>query len=162
MEQQMTRSGKSVAVLRGRLRDPKKRLADAMLTLDDYSERMKLAVVRIREARRRELAELTLRLHHRNPRSTIREHRLALLSDARDLNTEWRKIIALKRNMMERAGALLESLNPQAVLERGYSITFRLANGQIIRRPEDTEIGEAVEIMIAKGKLGARITRRDL
>jgi exodeoxyribonuclease VII large subunit len=84
------------------------------------------------------------------------------LSEVRDLNTEWRKIIALKRNRVERAGALLESLNPQAVLERGYSITFRLANGQIIRRPEDTEIGEAVEIMIAKGKLGARITRRDL
>ncbi len=162
MEQQMTRRGESVAALGERLRDPKKRLDNALLTLDDYSERMKLAVVRIREARRRELLELILRLNHRNPRSTIREHRLTLLSDVRDLNAEWQKIIALKRSRVEKAGALLESLNPKAVLERGYSITFRLANGQIIRRQEDTEIGEAVEIMIARGKLGARITRRDL
>lgn len=159
VDQQMIRRGESVAALQRRLKDPKKRLDDALLALDDYSERMKLAVVRLRETKRRELAEWTMRLHHQNPQSTIKANRLVLMEYAKGLNTAWDKIFALKKGRAEGSGALLASLNPLAVLNRGYSIA-RLSDGRIIRRPTDAHIGEEIDIMVAEGKLGARITRR--
>jgi len=158
MAEQMARRQETAATLQQRLRHPKKRLDDALLALDDTSERMNLAVVRLRETKRRELAEWALRLHHRNPQSIIHADRLTLMDYGKGLNTAWEKMFALKKGRAEGTGALLQSLNPKAVLKRGYSITLRIANGQIIRRPKDTEVGEEIEIMVAEGKLGARIT----
>jgi exodeoxyribonuclease VII large subunit len=160
VEQQMARRGQTVAALQQRLRDPKKRLDDALLSLDDYSERMRLAALRNHETKSRKLAEWTMRLHHQNPLSPIKADRLTLMEYGKELNTAWDKIFALKKGRAVGTGALLVSLNPQAVLKRGYSIA-RLSDGRIIRRPTDTHVGEEIDIMVAEGKLGAQITRRD-
>jgi exodeoxyribonuclease VII large subunit len=159
VEQQMARRGEAVTALQQRLRDPKKRLDDALLSLDDYSERMRLAALRNHETKRRELAEWTMRLRHQSPLSPIKADRITLLKYGKDLRAAWDKTFALNKGRAEGAGALLASLNPQAALKRGYSIARRLPDGRIIRRPTDTQVGGEIEIMIAEGTLGARITR---
>jgi exodeoxyribonuclease VII large subunit len=52
--------------------------------------------------------------------------------------------------------ALLSSLNPQAVLGRGYAIA-RDRNGEILRSPDGVKVNDEVELQLAEGSL--RLTR---
>jgi exodeoxyribonuclease VII large subunit len=157
--QEMTRRRETAAALHKRLRDPRRRLADARLALDDYSERISAAIIRRRGINRKEMAGLNLRLNYQDPRSIIRGKRTVLDDRSRVLQTVWEKLFLLKKNHAEGSFAVLSSLNPLAVLGRGYSIARRLPDGRIIRRATDTAIGEEIEILVAEGKLGAKITR---
>ena len=50
----------------------------------------------------------------------------------------------------------LESLSPLAVLGRGYSLT-RLPSGAVVRRAAQVARGDAIEILLREGALGARV-----
>jgi exodeoxyribonuclease VII large subunit len=43
------------------------------------------------------------------------------------------------------------------VLARGYSLT-RLPSGQVVRSARQVAVGDAVEILLYEGALGARVT----
>jgi len=159
LRRQLKGRRESFTSLQQRLRDPQRRLIDARLTLDDYSERIKLAAIRRREMKSGELAGLALRLNYRDPRAVIEGNRAALRERRRLLQAAWERLLALQRNRAEGASAVLASLDPTAVLKRGYSIARRLPDGRIIRRAADTALGQEIEILIAEGKLGAKITR---
>ncbi len=157
LRRQITQRRESAASLQQRLKDPQRRLIDARLTLDDYSERIKLAAIRQREMKSRELAGLALRLNYQDPRSIIEGKRTVLRERGRLLQTAWEKLFALQKNRAAGASAVLASLAPNAVLKRGYSIVRRLPDGRIIRRAADAAIGQEIEILVAEGKLGAKV-----
>jgi exodeoxyribonuclease VII large subunit len=50
-------------------------------------------------------------------------------------------------------------LNPQSVLERGYSIT-EAAGGAIVRDAARLKVGEDVTITFAQGRVGAQVKRK--
>lgn len=143
--------------LQGRLRDPKRRLADARIALDDHLERMRLSVARLREARRQAWMHLNIRLEHRNPRSRIVEGRMGMQGLGRTLRAAWEKQAVLRKNRAHAAMALLSSLSPLAVLGRGYSITRRRPDGLILRRAGETAPGQEIDIRLAAGNLNAII-----
>lgn len=148
----------NAADLKKRIKDPKRLLTDARFALDDYSERIKLLVVRIRGNYHREWTGLNHRLKQQNPRSMIKEGRIKLTDREKNLQAAWEKLISMKKTRAESAFTLISSLNPLAVLGRGYSIARRLLDGRIIRRDCDAAIGEKIEILLSEGKLGAKIT----
>ena len=49
----------------GRLRDPKRRLADIRIALDDNVDRLRMSLAHLREVRRQEWVNLTVRLEHK-------------------------------------------------------------------------------------------------
>ena len=102
---------------------------------------------------------MNIRLQYQDPRAIIKGSRTVLEDRGRALRTAWEKLFSQRQNRAEGAFALLASLNPLAVLGRGYSIARRCPDGRIIRRATDTAIGAEIEILVAEGKLGARITR---
>jgi exodeoxyribonuclease VII large subunit len=53
---------------------------------------------------------------------------------------------------------LLDSLNPRAILERGYAIA-RKADGHVVLDPAELAHGEALELMLARGNVGARVVK---
>jgi len=55
---------------------------------------------------------------------------------------------------------VLDSLSPLAVLNRGYSITFRPATGEVIREAMKVAAGEEVTIVLARGELTASVKTR--
>jgi exodeoxyribonuclease VII large subunit len=68
------------------------------------------------------------------------------------------------RHRLDRAGtevdqtlARLRSLSPAATLERGYAIVQRRASGAVLRDPQQTEIGDALRVRLARGELAARV-----
>jgi len=75
---------------------------------------------------------------------------LALRSNRAILNS-----LELKRKGLEIITAKLHSLNPKAVLSRGYSIT--LNRGKIVKTIDDVKINDLINIMIQKGEIKSKV-----
>ncbi len=56
-------------------------------------------------------------------------------------------------------GQRLESLNPSAILQRGYSIV-RLPDGAVVRSVQQVRAGQALQINVADGDFPARVEDR--
>jgi exodeoxyribonuclease VII large subunit len=147
-----------VAELAGRLRDPKRRLADIRIALDDAVERMRISLDHLRQIRRQEHINFAVRLKHRDPRVQIAAGAGVVDALERKLRTAWEWETNQKRNRLRSATALLETLSPLAILNRGYSITQRLPDGLIIRRAASVHTGDRIAVRLAAGSLHAQIT----
>ena len=84
---------------------------------------------------------------------------------ARDSAEQARRLREAARRRIEAAAAQLaqmdanlKHLNPQSVLERGYSITE--AAGAIVRDAGRLKVGEDVTITFARGQVGAEVKRK--
>jgi exodeoxyribonuclease VII large subunit len=53
----------------------------------------------------------------------------------------------------------LRSLNPRAVLNRGYAIVTRESDGLLVRQAGQVHPGEGVQIQVSQGKMDATITK---
>jgi exodeoxyribonuclease VII large subunit len=147
-----------IAQLAERLRDPKRRLADIRIAVDDAVDHMRIAFAHLRAVRRQELINLTIRLDHRTPRLQILEKQRHIENLGQRFHAAWDRTATQRRNRMQSAIALIDSLSPLAVLNRGYSIARRLPDGLILRRAEDASPGERISVQLAAGRLHAHIT----
>jgi len=58
--------------------------------------------------------------------------------------------------MLQTLESALAGLNPLAVLERGYSITLD-GKGRIVKSAATLEIGQPIDILLARGKVRAGV-----
>ncbi len=75
-----------------------------------------------------------------------------------DLLKATQEKITQQRNKLMLAVQKLEQLNPQAVLQRGYSLVRLKQSGTILKSAKDANPGDIIEIIPAQGKLEAQIT----
>ncbi len=58
----------------------------------------------------------------------------------------------------------VRALSPAATLERGYAVVQRAragrGGGQVVRSPDDVAVGDEVRVLLAAGRIGARVTER--
>jgi exodeoxyribonuclease VII large subunit len=64
--------------------------------------------------------------------------------------------IGQARAGVERAAAGLAALSPFATLERGYAIV-RDEQGRVLRKAEETAVGERLDVRLHRGRLDARV-----
>lgn len=67
------------------------------------------------------------------------------------------ELTARRHTELEKSMTALDALSPLAVLTRGYSITQN-ASGEIVRDPHQTDVGERLNIRLARGKIEAQVT----
>lgn len=110
-------------------------LQDANQSLDDRAARLARAHPgrRLQQMSER-LAELRDRLAHAGP-----------------------ALLARRAERLRTQQLLLDSLNPRAILQRGYAIA-RTAKGAVITDASTLGFGDAVEVVVARGEFGARVT----
>ena len=66
-------------------------------------------------------------------------------------------LMEIKRGKFALAAGKLDALSPLAVLERGYSITFKY--GKVVKETEGLKKGELIETRLAKGRVASRVER---
>ncbi|MEM8874997.1 MAG: exodeoxyribonuclease VII large subunit [Planctomycetota bacterium] len=149
---------RKVASLRERLANahPRNRLARRREGLADHRERLREALRgRLRHDRDR-LNALERRAAGHDPRSTVvlrRQHTARLterLADAMALRSE-----RLRGNLAT-LRARASAVDPEAVLARGFSITFDDA-GRLVRRPGDADVGAVLTTRTAGGEIRSRV-----
>jgi exodeoxyribonuclease VII large subunit len=100
---------------------------------------------------------LARRLVH--PRERLRTSRQLLVQLAARLSSTAARRLDYFDAQVARLKASLASLNPAAVLERGYSLT-RNAQGEVVRDAAKVQVGERLTTTLAKGWLESEIRKK--
>jgi exodeoxyribonuclease VII large subunit len=150
--------GEQVILLRGRLKDPKRRINDLRMLVDDRLERLKKGLDHKRADERPKLLNLELRLGHANPLLKIRDHRFILENFRKNVIAGWHDMAKRLKVQVGTNLAVLDTLSPLAVLGRGYSIVKKLPEGLIVKEAASVAVGSTVDVKVSSGSFQAKVT----
>ena len=143
-----------------RLIDPNKRIEDLRLRTDDLLARIirtfKNSIVQHKE-------RLGWRFEHLNTHNPLIHMRKAheKLDQIHNNILTYQKIcLNNKQSFLRELNARLNALSPNAILSRGYSITRTIPDQVVVRDPQQVNIEQDLEIMVAKGSLICRVKRK--
>jgi exodeoxyribonuclease VII large subunit len=155
----LDRLQEQVCALTERLKDPKRRLNDIRLRADDALERLQRAFSGQAGLRRQALLQRETRLRYAGPRVRMRNDYFILENLRKNMIAETVNVLESLKNRLYARMAVLGSLSPLAVLNRGYAIVRRLPDGRIVRTADDVSEETAVEIKVASGRFDAKVVR---
>ncbi len=145
--------GVQLQKLSGRLVDPRRKIVDARLRLDDYTQRL-------RRLFQRNLHDKNLRLHWQReklfanlPHKITGDKQLRLDHNRKQLLHLMGALYINNTRRLHELKRRLDDLSPQAVLERGYSITRCLPKKTIVRSSDEVAPGDRLEIQVWRGKI---------
>ncbi|MDR3567906.1 MAG: exodeoxyribonuclease VII large subunit [Syntrophobacteraceae bacterium] len=139
--------------LEGKITHPRRRLENLKVTVDDRLERLGVGIRNRLERERLSLGHLLGRLLYKNPQERIKKSGVEVHRLGKELTLHHRRILDGYRQRFENGLARLEALNPLSVLLRGYSITYRIADGKVLRNSDETGPGDRVMVRLARGRL---------
>lgn len=159
MQRSQERRAQRLDLAARRLRHPSERLAAAHHGLRQQAARLLRAGAQSLERRHQVLALLDQRWRHdrpplarlKNELEALRERLQRRIADDRQA----------RRWQLEHLAAQLRHLDPDAVLQRGYSIVQR-ADGRIVRSAGEVELNEKIHVNLAKGRLEARVDHLEI
>jgi exodeoxyribonuclease VII large subunit len=122
-------------------------------TLDDCERRLSLFWDFRLQSLREGVASVIKRFKGASPESVIVRHRETIGGFERRLALSWLyRLQSLKSNsaFLEKR---LEGVGPEGVLSRGYSITYKLPEKDVVRNSEDLQTRDRIETQFQKGKV---------
>jgi exodeoxyribonuclease VII large subunit len=137
-----------------RLRHPAQHLAAQRRHLGHLADRLRLARLAQRERERQRVDRLRERLAAGKPNPAALRERVERAQIA--LIHAWAG--HTDRNRLAALSAHLGHLNPQAVLERGYSIA-RDVEGRVVRDGKSLTEGDRLDLVFARGGANVRVTQ---
>jgi exodeoxyribonuclease VII large subunit len=143
-----------------RLVDPNKRIEDLRLRTDDLLSRL-IRTFKANIIQQQERFEWRFdKLNSHNPLSYTKKLNEKLKQFNFNLLTYIRIKLSNKQFLLRELDARLTALSPNAILDRGYSITRTIPDAVIVRNPQQVEIGQDLEVMVAKGSLICSVKRK--
>jgi exodeoxyribonuclease VII large subunit len=131
---------------------------DRMQRLDAMEQRLGQAMERKSAIARLGLSRASTRLEGLHPRTRVLAQRAAIEHFETFVLAKMRQIAALDRARLNGLSERVRTLGPTSVLARGYSLTFA-ADGTLVRDASTLERGDALSIVLARGRLGASVER---
>jgi exodeoxyribonuclease VII large subunit len=157
----------TVAQWFNRIPDPRRKMADQRLLLDDFQGRLMTHFDKALAVKRQVLANQCERILSCDlrKRTTPKREELSGLMEriARGVGI----ILRDRQDALNRHSALLQSLSPLNVLGRGYSVTRKLPTGEIVCQAEKLTPGDRVRVIFHRGEATCAVeeteeTRKDL
>jgi exodeoxyribonuclease VII large subunit len=157
MDRLLVSSREQTTGMQGRVKDPRRRIEEHRLRLDEYWGRLTQTTLRTwRENGER--AERVLRLLlARGPAHEIRSYREGIAQLTKGLRGGMATLLTAKQKGWEKEVARLDVLSPLAILSRGYSITRRLPDNLILRTADEVEMKGQVAVRLSRGELICRV-----
>ncbi|WOJ93725.1 exodeoxyribonuclease VII large subunit [Congregibacter variabilis] len=156
MQHRLERASLQLKQLRVRLRHPGDRLREQSQRLDDLERRLHRTIRLRLDQLRREHHVLRERLQANSPRRRIEQHQERLERQQGALKVAMGQKIAWTKQALERREQVLASLNPLAILERGYSILSD-EQGAVVRSSTDVTAQQKLYARLATGSLELRV-----
>jgi len=143
--------------LKNRIQDPKRRIVNLWMRLDELHGRLiRLMEQIIREKRAGLSSEArALRLYSPVNRIRSREQELGFQVErlVRAIQRKLRET-EMKRSLLQRR---ITDLSPLSVLKRGYSITLKLPEREVLKGASSVEAGDQVRVLLGEGELECRV-----
>jgi exodeoxyribonuclease VII large subunit len=152
-----------LAQLRARLRDPRFLLRQMRQRLDDTAMELRRALATQVATRRAEVRDRESRLHYPAAARAIvaaERRRVALLSDR--LQAAMRAAAAARRLHLSGAAQRLDAVSPLRVLDRGYAVVSRADDHAVVTDAQQVAVGDELAIRVARGRIRARTTAREM
>jgi exodeoxyribonuclease VII large subunit len=147
--------------LRRILGDPKKRIEDYFLRVDELVNRIVLLTSWTLKRNREECLHVRSNLSLRNPLQRIQNLRLLISQSQKDLLQSMKHGLEIRRRKLGGILGKLDSLSPLAILRRGYSIARKIPSLQIVRSAAQVREGEKVEVKLHEGTLLCWVERSE-
>lgn len=119
--------------------------------LSGFGERMHRRLEQNLSESRSRIEGVRSRWAFRRPLDLIREFRLRLDDAARTHQSALLLAIRNRRSETEILNQKIRSLNPQAVLDRGFSVVTRSTDGRSVKDASELETGARVRMRFARG-----------
>ena len=141
-----------------RLVDPRRKLADIRMKVDELLMRSHKALNSKISLRQKYTDSLKLRLKFVTRSFGPKKQEIVFLNKrlVQSKNLKFEK----ERRGLERFNKLLEALSPYGVLDRGYSIVRDSKTNAILKNVDEVDLKTEVQIQFAKGKASANITSK--
>jgi exodeoxyribonuclease VII large subunit len=135
-------------------------LGRRMQRIDELDYRIRDTVRAALERRQRACEAIGSRLLRLDVRLHVADARRRLESCEAKLHQRMRLRLIHARGELAPLEAHLAQLSPLKILERGYAIVER--EGKLVKSPEDAPVGSDIRVRLARGELGAKVTRGTL
>ena len=96
-----------------------------------------------------------------DPRRKLREDQQRLDELSVDLVRRFQDKLRQFKDRLAQSAGRLGALSPLAVLDRGYSITHRLADERIVKTAASLQVGDRLRITFAQGKALCRVEEKE-
>lgn len=136
-----------------RLIDPKKKLQDLFIRNDDLYSRLELAMTNYFSFASRDIQVLRSRLV--SPLQVIQQKRALVQRQEQQLKNNLKENITEFKFRVENSMALLDSLSPLKVVDRGYSITTK--GKDVVKSVKQVKVGDLLSIKVSDGQIEAEI-----
>ncbi|MBU2620756.1 MAG: hypothetical protein KKD92_00360, partial [Proteobacteria bacterium] len=146
--------------LLNRLKSPKKKIQDLMIKNDDLSRRIARAQTNILNQLRERTEWKNDKILFNNPINYIIKHKEHIKYILSNMLITINIIINNQRHALKEFSVKLNALNPNAILQRGYSITRTIPDKNVVIDSNNVNIGQNVEVMVAKGSLICSVERK--
>ena len=147
--------------LRKMLKDPRKKVEEYFLRMDDLVNRSLFLMSWTLKRKREKYLHLNERFGLRNPDQKIRTLRLLILEGRRRLEQNIRYSVEIQREKVRGVFGKLDSLSPLSILQRGYSITRKMPTMEILRDVVHVKEGDKVEVRLYRGSLFCSIEKTE-
>lgn len=134
-------------------------LRDARSSLDQGFDTLEHRVRARVTARRAPLVSLAHRLEACHPRAQLLAHRGQLRELQARADRALRRQLEVAGRALGTLSGRLDAMSPLRVLDRGYAIAT--AGEHVLASSSGVEVGEEIEVRLARGRLGCRVERID-
>jgi exodeoxyribonuclease VII large subunit len=132
---------------------PGKKIQDKKLHLDQLAQRLRRSLDIQAQQQRSRLEQTRARLMHRSPENSIETNK-AKVEILRNNLLQFINITTSRNSeRVKAAQAVLRAVNPNSVLNRGYSITRTVPHGSVVTDARRLHFGQPLEIQLAKGHI---------
>ena len=132
-------------------------IAELRAAVEFYAERLETEIRRVLEQKTLETSDLRTRLGYVSPLRRVQRDAQSLDGQILRLNAAQDHRLEVMRTKLLGLNRRLGTLNPRAVLARGYAIVTSQADGKVISRVADAVEGSAVKIRVKDGEFDAEI-----
>ncbi len=149
----------AVVHLISRLKSPETIVYDFRFKLEDYESRLINRMKHTVQYNKDRLYWLSQSLYAKKPVTMISNYRQRVKILFFALTHNFQKIFQeLKTNHLK-LNLKLQALNPEAVLERGYSISRFISDKRVITDSTDVKKNDKIEVLLSKGRLITRVEK---
>lgn len=143
-----------------RIKDPRRNLADTWLKLDEiYNRILKTGKIYIND-NLKHLKAVNETLMLNSPSHTITMQSQELAFHKRSLTQALKGSLDRKKRDIRSMKDKLDSLSPLSILKRGYSITKKLPEMNIVKDSNQVKTGDEVNILLARGTIECTVKKK--
>lgn len=141
------------------LRDPRRKISDSWMRLDEMNQRLYRVVRLTLEDRKKRLNAEGRALFMQSPLQGVKSLNQSIDFQRRTMNLMMMKKLKDHRMGLSLLEGKMRGLDPLAVLRRGYSITRTLPEKQILRTVSGVREQDRVNVILAEGELDCLVEK---